>query len=72
VIALLLLSLLRLTLVKKSVPISYEELLDELSSIHVLMIKTSPNTVSLWKIDSSSGLTSKLVKKLKLKDLLKA
>ncbi|MHA1520347.1 MAG: hypothetical protein ACTSRK_09200 [Promethearchaeota archaeon] len=68
----LLLSLLRLTLVKKSVPISYEELLDELSSIHVLMIKTSPNTVSLWKIDSSSGLTSKLVKKLKLKDLLKA
>jgi len=72
VIALLLLSLLRLTLAQKSVPISYEELLDELSSVHVLQIKTSPNTVPLWKLDSTSGLALKLVKKLKLNDLLKA
>ncbi len=72
VIALLLLSLLRLTLAKKSTPISYEELLDELRSVHVLKIMTSPNAVPLWKLDSASGLALKLAKKMKLKDLLKA
>jgi len=71
VIALLLLSLLRLTLTKKSVAINYEELIDELRSIHVLKIKYAQNTIPLWKLDSVSGLASKLAKKLKLKDLLK-
>ncbi|MHA1475723.1 MAG: IS1634 family transposase [Promethearchaeota archaeon] len=72
VIALLLLSLLRLKLTRKSVPISYEELLDELSSVHALMIKTSPKAVPLWKLDSVNGLALKLTKKLKLMSLLKA
>ena len=72
VIALLLLSLLRLTLARKSTPVSYEDLLDELSSVHALMIKTSPKAVPLWKLDSVNGLALKLTKKLKLKNLLKA
>ncbi len=71
VIALLLLSLLRLTLAKNSTAVSYEELLDELRSVHALKIMTAPNAVPLWKIDSTSGLALKLTKKLKLKDLLK-
>ena len=71
VIALLLISLLRLTLTKKSVPISYEELLDELRSVHVVKIMSSPKANPLWKLDSASGLALKLTKKLKLKDLLK-
>ncbi|MHA2019828.1 MAG: IS1634 family transposase [Promethearchaeota archaeon] len=72
VIALLFLSLLRLKLTRKSVPISYEELIDELSSVHALMIKTSPKAVPLWKLDSLNGLALKLTKKLKLMSLLKA
>ncbi|WP_457557370.1 hypothetical protein [Candidatus Harpocratesius sp.] len=52
-------------------PITYVELLDELSSIHVLMIKTSPTAVPLWKLDPIDGLALKLAKKLKLKNLLK-
>ncbi|WP_457556798.1 IS1634 family transposase [Candidatus Harpocratesius sp.] len=71
VIALLLLSLLRLKLTRKSVPVSYEELLDELSSVHALRINTSPKSIPLWKLDSVNGLALKLVKKLKLKNLLK-
>ena len=71
VIALLLLSLLRLTLTRKSVPISYEELIDELSSIHVIKIVISPKAVPIWKMDSVRDLALKLTKKLKLKDLLK-
>jgi transposase len=71
VLALLLLSLLRLTLAKKSIPIGYEELLDELRSIHVVKIMTSQSAVPLWKLDSTSGIAAQLTKKLKFKDLLK-
>jgi len=71
VISLLLLSLLRLKLTRESVPISYEELLEELSSVNALMIKTSTKTDPLWKLDSINGLALILTKKLKLKNLLK-
>ena len=72
VVALLLLSLLRLKLARNSVPVSYEEMLDELRSIHIIKIMITPEAVPLWKLDSVSGLASKLLKKLKLKVLLKA
>lgn len=70
VIALLLLSLLRLTLARKSVPMSYDELLHELRSIHALKILPSPNATPLWKLEKIPKTASKLVRTLNLKSLL--
>lgn len=70
VIALLLLSLLRLKLARKSIPVSYDELLSELRSIHLLKISTSPTSKPLWKPEKITKTASKFVKSLNLKRLL--
>ena len=70
VIALLLLSLLRLKLARKSVPASYEELLYELRSIHALKILASPNAKPLWKLEKITKTASRFFKTLNLKRLL--
>ncbi|MHA1342287.1 MAG: hypothetical protein ACTSO2_20125, partial [Promethearchaeota archaeon] len=71
VLSLLLISLLRLRLTRQSVAISYDELLDELRSIHAIKIELSKEGGSLWRLESTTGLALKLIKKLKLSDLLK-
>ena len=70
VISLLLLSLLRLKLARKSVPTSYDELLHELRSIHALKIMPSPKAKPLWKLEKITKTASKLVRTLNLKRLL--
>ena len=70
VISLLLLSLLRLKLARKSVPTSYNELLSELRAIHALKILTSPKAKPLWKLEKIPKNASKLFKTLNLRRLL--
>ncbi len=70
VISLLLLSLLRLKLARKSVPTTYDELLYELRSIHALKILTSSNAKPLWKLEKITKIASKFFKTLNLKRLL--
>jgi transposase len=70
VIALLLLSLLRLKLARKSVPTSYDELLHELRSIHALKILTSPKAKPLWKLEKIPKSASKIARTLNLNRLL--
>ena len=70
VISLLLLSLLRLKLARKSVPTTYDELLYELRSIHALKILTSPKAKPLWKLEKISKTASRFIKTLNLKRLL--
>ncbi len=70
VISLLLLSLLRLTLSRNSVSLSYEEILDALKRVHALGIKATPTGDTLWKVDTIKGNAKRIVKKLKLTDLL--
>ena len=70
VISLLLLSLLRLKLARKSVLTSYDELLYELRSIHALKILTSPKAKPLWKLEKITKTASRFFKTLNLKRLL--
>jgi transposase len=70
VISLLLLSLLRLKLARKSVPTSYDKLLYELRSIHALKILTSPKAKPLWKLEKITKTAYKFVRVLNLKRLL--
>ena len=70
VISLLLLSLLRLKLARKSIPTSYNELLHELRTIHALKILPSSNAKPLWKLEKITKTASKLVRTLNLKRLL--
>ncbi|KKL71594.1 hypothetical protein LCGC14_2093350 [marine sediment metagenome] len=70
VISLLLLSLLRLKLARKSVPTSYNELHYELRSIHALKILTSPKAKPLWKLEKITKNASKFFRALNLRRLL--
>ncbi len=70
VLSLLLLSLLRLTLSENGIFLTYDEIMDELNSIHALEIITSPKGKSLWKLDSFGKKAVKIANKLKLKALL--
>ncbi|TFG10151.1 MAG: IS1634 family transposase [Promethearchaeota archaeon] len=70
VIALLLLSLLRLKLARKSVHVSYDELLGELKAIHVLKILPSPKAQTVWRLEKIPKTASKIVRALNLKHLL--
>ena len=70
VISLLLLSLLRLKLARRSVPVSYDELLYELRSIHALKILPSPKAKPLWKLEKINKTASKFIRILNLKRLL--
>ena len=70
VISLLLLSLLRLKLARKSIATSYDELLYELRSIHVLKILTSLKAKPLWKLEKITKNASKFFRALNLKRLL--
>lgn len=70
VISLLLLSLLRLKLARKSVPASYDEILGELRFVHILKVLASPKAKPLWKLDKTNEIATKFVKKLNLKRLL--
>ena len=70
VISLLLLSLLRLKLARKSVHRSYDELLYELRIIHALKILTSPKAKPLWKLEKIPKNASKLFRTLNLRHLL--
>ena len=71
VLAYLLMSLLRLTLARNALPITYQDIQEELGSIHVLKISSSPNAIPLWRLESLDGLALKLAKKLKFKTILK-
>jgi transposase len=71
VLGLLLISLARLKLARNSVPISYDELLDNLRSVRALKIKTSAKADSLWKMEAFGKDAAKLAKKFKLKALLR-
>ena len=70
VISLLLLSLLRLKLARKSVPTSYDELLHELRSIHALKILASPKAKPLWKLEKIPKTASRFFRALNLNRLL--
>ena len=70
ILSLLLLSLLRLTLSRKNFPMNYNEILENLSSIHILKIQTSLNGKALWKLEDTEKTASKLIKKLNLKSLV--
>ena len=70
VISLLLLSLLRLKLARKSIPASYDDLLHELRSIHALKILTSPKARPLWKLEKIPKSASKFFRALNLRHLL--
>lgn len=70
VLALLLLSLLRLKLARRSLSMSYDKLLHELRSIHALKIVPSPKAKPLWKLEKIPKSASRLVRELKLKRLL--
>jgi transposase len=70
VLSLMLLSLLRLELSRLHLSLSYNEILENLGSAHILKIQTSPKGKILWKLDNPGKTASRLVKKLELKSLL--
>lgn len=70
VMALLLLSVLRLKLARIAIPISYADLLSELRSVHALKILTSPTAEPLWTLEKVPKSASKLFKTLNLKRVL--
>ena len=49
---------------------NYNEILENLSSIHILKIQTSLNGKALWKLEDTGKTASKLVKRLNLKSLI--
>ena len=70
VLALLLLSLLRLSLSRNKLVMSYGDLLDHLNTIHILKIQTSETGTPLWKLANCSEIPKKMVKSLDLKSLI--
>ena len=66
----LLLSLLRLKLVRKGCPASFEEILESLRAVHVTLIHPSPNSKPIKKIDRMNGLAKKIGKYLDFKHLI--
>ncbi|MHA1749385.1 MAG: IS1634 family transposase [Promethearchaeota archaeon] len=70
ILSLLLLSLLRLTLSRYGFLLSYDKILEHLSSVHVLKIMATPRAKALWKLDKVEDIALKLEKKLKLKALI--
>ena len=70
VMSLLLLSLLRLKLARKSIPTSYKTLLSELRTLHALKILPSPKAKPLWKLETIPKNASKFVRALNLKRLI--
>jgi transposase len=66
----LLLSLLRLKLVRKGCPASFEEIHDALQAVHVTKIYPSSNSKPIIKIDRMSGLAKKIGKYLDFKHLV--
>lgn len=70
VLSLLLLALLRLTLSRKNLYMSYDEILDNLRISHVLKIQTSKNGKPYWKLDNNGTETKQIIKKLNLGALL--
>lgn len=66
----LLLSLLRLKLVRKGCPASFEEILESLRAVHVTLIHPSPNSKPIKKIDRMNGLAKKISKYLDFKHLI--
>ena len=70
ILSLLLLSLLRLTLSREKILMTYDEILESLGSVHIMKIQTAAKGKGLWKLDNAGKLASKLVKNLKLKSLL--
>jgi transposase len=70
VLAYLLMSLLRLTLARNSLPITYQDIQNSLGSIHAMKIQSSPKANPLWKLETLDGLALKLAKKLKFKKIL--
>ena len=70
VLSLLLLSLLRLELANHSIPLSYFELHSELQDIRLMQIDLTSQGKSLWKLEKTNPLATKIVRKLKLKSLI--
>lgn len=66
VLALTLLSLLRLTLARKHVHASYDEILDQLGAVHAVKITAAPNQEAVLKLEQPRGVAAEMVKKLGL------
>ena len=66
----LLLSILRLKLVRKGCPASFEEIHDALQAVHVTKIYPSSNSKPIIKIDRMSGLAKNIGKHLDFKHLI--
>lgn len=66
----LLLSLLRLKLVRKGCPASFEEIHEALRAVHLTLIHPSPNSKPIIKIDRMTGLAKKIGKHLDFKHLI--
>ncbi len=69
VLSLLLLSLIRLKLAKKSIYFSYDELLENLRSIRIMKVSSSSKAKPFWKLEKIRKNTSRLVKILKLTNI---
>ena len=69
-LAYLLLSLLRLKLVRKGCPASFEEILDTLRAVHITIIHPTPSSKPIMKNDRMSGLAAKISKHLDFKHLI--
>jgi transposase len=66
----LLLSLLRLKLMRKGCPASFEEILESLRAAHVTLIYPSKNVKPIIKMDRMDGLVKRISKHLDFKHLL--
>ena len=66
----LLLSLLRLKLVRKGCPASFEEIHEALRAVHMTLIHPSSNSKPIMKIDRMSGLAKNIGKHLDFKHLV--
>lgn len=71
VLALQLLSLLRLKLARKNIIATYVEILDELATLQLTKIFSTPKTKPIILLNRTKGLAKKLVKTLRLKRLIK-
>lgn len=70
VLALLLLSLLRLKLARKDVQASYDEILDSLGNLHLVSMNVIGKNDYAYKLEEKKGLTATITKKLGLARLV--
>ncbi len=70
VLALFLLSVLRLNLALKGIPASYDTIVGKLKHVHASRVELHPTHKTFFKIEPTSGSTTKFVHMLHLGELL--